>query len=506
MTSLSKNILYNLFGQGFLILMGFVAVRFVFSRLGGDALGLIYFTLTFNAVLCAVMEMGVTSTTVREVATHHEDDPQYIRGLVQTASSLYWAATLLLAVALYAAAPWLVENWVRLGTMEPSEAARVLRILGIAALSALPHSLYASLFRGLQRMEFNNLIDVSIAVLQQIGTIVILASGGGLFEVAYWLSGCFILAIALDLGFSARFFTWEALIPGFSMEAVRRNRRYAFHMTSISILAMIHTQADKIIVSKWMPLGTFGYYGFAWGVVSKMSMVSGAIAHAAMPSFSARFRKGDRTALMDEYQRLHEFLSLATVPLFAVIPYAALPLFTLVFNEEVARLLWLPVALLCLGYYLNGTLNIPYVFSLAAGRPEISAKSNLFALGVVLPATVLLVAQYGLIGAGLSWVVYHLFAYAYAIPQICRDCLEIRPWDWYGPILKILVLAALTYGTGWAWLSWAGVFTIPFLGGTFASASVLFGLGAYGLMGENLRAVLSSIPGWFKRESTESTF
>ena len=70
MSRLSKNIVYNFFGQGLLLLLGFVAVKYVFKQLGEDALGIIYFTLTMNSVLCTVLELGISTTTVREVSAH----------------------------------------------------------------------------------------------------------------------------------------------------------------------------------------------------------------------------------------------------------------------------------------------------------------------------------------------------------------------------------------------------------------------------------------------------
>jgi hypothetical protein len=40
-SKVSRNIVYNGLGQGLGVILSFVAVRFVFRRLGGDALGLI---------------------------------------------------------------------------------------------------------------------------------------------------------------------------------------------------------------------------------------------------------------------------------------------------------------------------------------------------------------------------------------------------------------------------------------------------------------------------------
>ncbi len=72
---LSKNIVYNVAGQGLSLLVSFVAVRFVFRGLGGDALGLIYFNQSISVALTLALELGIYKITVREVASHHLSPP-----------------------------------------------------------------------------------------------------------------------------------------------------------------------------------------------------------------------------------------------------------------------------------------------------------------------------------------------------------------------------------------------------------------------------------------------
>jgi O-antigen/teichoic acid export membrane protein len=487
MSRLSKNIIYNLFGQGLLIVLGFVAVRFIFRQLGEDALGIIYFTLTMNAVLCAVLEMGICSTTVREVSVHSESDPNYIQDLVRTFSLFYWGAYALLGVVIFFLAPILVEKWINLKTMDMATATQVLQILGISALLALPRSFYTSLFRGLQRMEINNIIDVSASLIQQIGIIVVLILGGGLLSVIYWIAVSFGIWILFYILAVRRFFPWRALVPGFSNVVVRRNLGYSSNMMSISLLAIIHMQSDKIIVSKLLPVSLFGFYGFAYSVVSKATLLTSSVAQAAFPSFSSLFKIGGRDSMMTQYRKLHDLLCFGTVPLFGVIPFAVLPVFGFVFNPDVARMLLLPITFLTLGFYMNGALNVPYVFSLAVGKPEISAKSNFLALFIVLPVTGILIYFFGLTGAGFSWVFYHLFAYSYAVPRICSECLGIPVREWYLHIFKILVLVILTYGVGWAFLKFIGSYSILSLVLAYTGATIVFLTCAYFMIDDELK-------------------
>ena len=501
MSRLSKNIIYNLLGPVLLLVLGFVSVKYIFKRLGEDALGIIYFTAMVNTMLSAVLEMGICSTTVREVSGHFKSEPEYIKNLIRTFSLFYWVAYALFGVVIFFLAPVLVEKWINLKTMDSATATYVLRILGIASLVALPKSFYTSLFRGLQRMEFNNFIDVSTSGLQQFGTILILALGGNLFYVVYWYAACYCLRIFIYLAVSGHFFTVQALVPGFSAKVVRRNLGFASRMMSISIFATIHTQADKVIISKLLPIGTVGYYGVAYGNVSKGTLLTGAISQAAFPSFSALFKAGDRTGLMSQYRKLQDLLCFGIVPIFAIIPFALLPLFSYLLNEEAARLLLLPTTLLCVGFYMNGTLNVPYVFSLAVGKPGIAVRKNLYALFVVSPVTVLLIYYLGLTGAGLSWVFYHIFSYFYSVPRMCRECMEIRVWSWYLHVLKIFTLVGLTYGVAWITLGVIGNHSILSLALAYVGASIAFIIGAFFMIGDELQATLYRFPQVLKAKS-----
>jgi O-antigen/teichoic acid export membrane protein len=494
MSRLSKNISYNFIGQGLVLLLGFVTVKYVFRQLGEDALGILYFTLTMSVILCAVSEMGISYTTIREVSSHFHDEPDYVRDFIRTASLFYWSAYGLVAVLIYLTAPFIVADWIVLKTMEPAQAIQVLRILGIGALLLLPHSLYTSLFRGLERMEVNNVIDVITSGLQQVGTIAILAFGGDLFEVVVWLATCFGFCILMDIVVAARFISWTALLGRYSSKVIERTRQYALQMMSISFLAMLHTQADKILLSKLLPLSTLGYYGFAWGFLSKATLPTSAIAQAALPSFSAQFRRGDRSGMMAQYRRLHDLLCFGIAPLFAAILFSSSPLLTYLFNKEAAQMLLAPMAFLCLGYYMNGTLNVPYVFSLAVGKPEIAARSNFYALFIVLPVTWFLVYFYGLTGAAFSWVFYHLFAYSYSVPRVCLECLKTPVREWYAHLFRIFVLIGLTYGTAWTVLRWMDLDAPMPLAIAYVAASLGYLVGSFWLMGEELLGVFQRLP------------
>jgi O-antigen/teichoic acid export membrane protein len=493
MSKLSKNILYNLFGQGLLLVLGFVAVKYVFRQLGEDALGIIYFTLSLNAVLCAALEMGLCTTTVREVSSCHRDRPAYIQELLQTASALYWGVYLLLAAGIYFAVPFLVQHWIILKTVDPVTAIRGLRILAMAGLLTLPNRLYASVFQGIERMTFNNALDVGNWALQQFGTVAILLLGGGLLRVIWWMAMCFVFTSVAYMFTVTRFFPWRVLVPKYSSAVVRQNRGFSLHTAGISLLGVAQTQADKMILSKLLPIGVLGYYGMAYTLTARASLVTGAIAPAALPSFSGLFAAGEENALLRSYRKLQDLVCLISVPIFAGILFFSVPLFTSIFNGPTANLLLWPTVFLCLGFYMHAALYMPYIFSLAVGKPEISNKANFFALIFLLPVTAFLIYFYGLTGAGFSWVVYHLFVFAYTVPRLCRECLRIPVRDWFTHLGRILMLGAVTYGAAWMFVSLLSLHSVSGLALAYLFATTAFMLGTYGVMSSELRAALYSL-------------
>jgi O-antigen/teichoic acid export membrane protein len=489
MSRLRRNILYNLAGQAVLMGLGLLAVRFVFRQLGPDAFGIVLFSQTVNAVLVAVLELGVSSTTVREVAAHSGDDPGYVRDLLRTATLLYWGAYLVLAAGLLLGAPLIVGHWIHLQSMDPGTAVRLVQVLGVGSLLTLPRSLYVSVLRGLQEMGFNNAVDVGMLALQQLGMIAILIKGGGPMAVGLWLSAGYGVALAAYIVVCARFVSWPALRPGYSKRAITRNLHFSGQMAVISTLGMVHMQSDKLAVSKLLPIGDLGTYGFASTLAAGVSRVTTSIVQAGFPAFAALHQGGDRAMLLRQYRRLHLLVTCLTPPLFAALTFGTTPIFAYVFNPSVARALVVPVALLCGGWFLNATLNVPYVLSLAMGRPDIGARQNLLALVVVLPVAVLAVMRFGLRGAAFGWVFYQLFAYVYGVPRICRECLGISPLFWYREVSRVTVVLVLSYGAAY-WLALTvGGGSLLWLIACYAGGSVAYIAGVYLVAGRQLRGL-----------------
>lgn len=488
---LTKNIIYNIVGQSLVLVLGFVSVKYIYSRLGGDIVGIVYFAMMANTTLCMILELGVCSTAVREVSAHYEKDPGYTQEFIRVFSSFYWVLYIVVGVLIYLFAPVLAGKWLKLQNIDSATAEYALRVLLISSLLALPKSFYASIVRGLQRMEINNSIDAAIMGIQQLGIIIVIINGGSLIHIAYWIAATHVLGLIAFVVACMRLFpAAKILMPGYSRDIIKRNFRYTAHMTVISLTALMYLQVDKVILSKILPIDTFGYYYFAYSIVAKGALVTMAISYAVFPHVSNIFATGDKNVMEKQYHKLQDMLCFLIAPVFAAIPFAALPLFTYLFNETIARTLLLPTTLLCLGFYMTGTLTIPNNISFVVGKPNIVARQNLLVIFVVVPVTVLCIRMWGMVGASLSIVVYSLFCYFYSIPRICRECIGMPARAWYLHILRIYCLVGLTYGIAYGALNLFDYFTLYSLSIAYGIATISMLAGSYYLVGNELKKTM----------------
>ena len=111
-----------------------------------------------------------------------------------------------------------------------------------------------------------------------------------------------------------------ALLPRFDHLAPRVIELYASQVTNVTLLGVILNQADKLIVSRLLPLGGFGIYTFTSNALNRGLLLTGAVAQAVFPSLPELHSAGKRQGVLDQYWRLQDLLSYVTVVVFAAAP------------------------------------------------------------------------------------------------------------------------------------------------------------------------------------------
>ena len=494
MSRLKKNILFNFAGQGIVILLSLLSFKYIYKDLGQDALGIIYFTLMLGMLLSSALDIGLTKTTTREVAANFSDDLPYIIRLLQTFSLFYWLAYVIVLLAYLYLIPFILESWINLDSMSLEIAYSMLMVLGVSALLAIPRIFLVSILAGLQRMDISNYVEIFITVIQQCGLIILLFGGADVMTIAYWIAMNNVIKMMAYMFYIAKLVNPSVLLPIFSFDVIGRIKSYASRMMWVSLLLVIHKQLDKVLISKFLPIGVMGIYSFTYSSISKTSLITSSVAQAVFPSFAELDKEDKRKESLDRYYTLQDFLVFGTLPIFIFVIYFSLPLFTFLLNVELAYELRTVVFLLCVCFYLNAVMRLVRTYLFAIGVTGPAIKADVISLLLVSPATVLLVYYFGLNGAALSSVLYYVVMAGSIIPKVYNDVFEQSPHLWFRAIAYAIGIAILIYVPA-GLISYYYFESILMHFVFFIIASILYGVVTVNIAGIGLkRAIVKHIP------------
>jgi O-antigen/teichoic acid export membrane protein len=498
--SLKRNVVANYVGQGWRALMQLAFVPLYIRYLGIEAYGLIGIFAILQAWL-ALLDLGMKPALGREMArfTAGARSAESIRDLLRSVEVLGLAVAALVAFGIWAASGWLASDWLRAGNLPTPSVAQAVAIMGAVAALRFIETIYDSTLVGLQRQVLENVVSSVMATIRGVGAVLVLVLLSPTIEAFFIWQGVMsavsvaVLAVAV----------YRTLPPAprrarFSVPELLLSWRFAAGMMVITVLALLLTQVDKILLSRLLTLEAFGYYALAATVANALYMLSGPVSTAAYPRFTELVTRGDESRLRAVY---HESAQAVTVLMGA----AAIVL--IVLGERVL-LVWTgdprltaqvtPVMkVLALGTLLHGLMWIPYYLQLAYGWTSLTIRINIVAVALLIPAILWVVPAYGAIGAAWVWVALNAGYLTFVIYFMHRRLLRSEKARWYVSDVAVPLIAA----TAAAWLArWA----LPSGLGKFGEISVLAASAAFVLTAAALTAPLvrARIARYLPRSST----
>ena len=443
--SLKRNVVANYLGQAWRALMGLAFVPLYIRYLGIEAYGLIGVFAILQAWL-ALLDMGVRPALGREMGRFSAGahDAQSIRDLLRSVEILGLAVAAAIGIAIWAASGWLATEWVIAKTLPVSVVAQAFAVMGLVTALRLIESIYVTSIAGLQRQVLENVVSGIMATVRGVGAVGVLALISPSLEafflwqavVSMMAAGVFAVALyrALPSPACPARFSWPALIGIW---------RFAAGMIAINFLALLLTQLDKMMLSRLLPLESFGYYVLAGMVVGALSMLASPITTAFFPRFTELATRTDELALRAAYHQAAQSVTVLMGAAAVVLIFFGDRLLLLwtadsALVKEVAPLL----AVLALGSLLNGLIWVPYQMQLAHGWTALTMRINAIAVVMLVPALLWVVPKYGAIGAAWIWVSLNAGGLIFSGHLMFRRLLPTEKRRWYSRDLTFPLAAA----------------------------------------------------------------
>ena len=435
MSSVKTNFFANLAGSGWSALVGLACTPLYIRFMGMEAYGLVGFYFLLQGII-SILDLGLSPTMNREMARYSvmPNKAGEARNFVRTLEIGYWAAGILIGTGIYLSAPYIATHWINAGDIPASEVQRAVTIMGVLTALQWPLSLYQGGLLGLQRQVLLNGISIATATL-----------GGGGALLVLWLVSPTISAfftwqivIALLQTFMTTITFWRCLPasgnpPRFEPGLLRSTWRFTAGMGGITLTALVLTQLDKVILSKLLPLKTFGYYVLAGVVVGGLSsVIITPMFNTIFPRFSSLVALGEEKKLVEMYHGSTQVMAVLILPAASVIALFSREILLLwTGNPEIAANAAPIVSILVIGTALNGLMNLPFALQLANGWTKIGVTINTVLIIALVPAIVFLTTQFGPVGAASAWIMLNAFYMAIGVPLTHRRLLVGEASRWF---------------------------------------------------------------------------
>lgn len=429
-----QNIIANYVSSAWVGLIGFILIPLYVKYLGAESYGLIGVLISMQAWV-TLLDMGLTQTLNREMARFnaHENQAHSIHDLLKSVETIYAVLAVLICIGVWLLSESIVNYWLNLTDMSAKVAINVMNIMGIIIALNWITALYKGAILGLQKQVWLSGNNIIFSSLRSIGVLVILVWVSPTIT-AFFLYQSLIVLIELVV-VRRKVYAYlpsPILSPKFSIPALKTVWRFAFGVMLVSMLGLLLTQVDKLLISKILPLSEFGYYMIAMAVVSSLYIFISPISNAVSPVFASLVKSNQTESLILAYHKYTQLVALVTIPIALVMSFFSehfLMLWTR--DVKIVQAISLVLSVMVLGTLLNGFMQLPYLMQLAYGRTKLAIYVNSTSVGILIPALYFAVHYAGTIGAATIWLILNLAYVFLALPLLHKAIFPGELRDWY---------------------------------------------------------------------------
>jgi O-antigen/teichoic acid export membrane protein len=443
--SLRRNIAANYAGQIYAGLVGIAVVPIYLRIMGTEAYGLVGFFALLQAWI-GLLDLGMSGTMSRETARYLGGglDAGALRQLLRSLEFIFWPLGVLIAAVLAIASPAIAANWLKVGALNSLHVELALMLMGASISMRWVCGLYRGVVTGLERQVWLNGFNVVVASVRFLAVIPVLLfvdPGPVVFFLFQALVSVAELAALVVVTYRqvpsrhgpATGGAWQVLKP-----VVRFSAGIAFS----TIVWVLVTQADKLIISALLPLSDYGYYTAAVLVASCVTILSAAISQAVLPRLTRLSQQSDPDGFFELYRSTTQWTAVIAGPLTLALASMAEPVLWAWTGDRTFSASYAPVlALYSVG---NGFMTLavfPYYLQFARGDLRLHVWGNVLFAVVLLPAIFGATIHYGAVGAGWVWALSNASFFFFWTPVVHRRYLPGLHAQWLvRDVFKVLAV------------------------------------------------------------------
>lgn len=405
-SSILFRVLIAILSQIIIGVMGITAYRVIAGEAGYAVAGLIFFAVSLNGVVRAVLDMGVSRTVIREMAIlgharHRQNTMEHFLALYLFGALVFFACFVLWLQTFFP--DWFAKRF------EGQTASWAVGLMfGVGGFGIIT-SFLQSLLMGVKRINLVNYFETASTIIVFGFLMAAVAIDTPLAWIGAGFFVLYLLKMLAQMLFALPALGMTHLRPRLLHRVfIKTSENLRFHL-AVSGALLVHKQMDKIIATIFLPLEQVGFYTIIQMTLGRVSLLTQSLARVILPEFSTRRHLAQKDE--QRFMLIAEANVILTVPLYVVFFLFSEQVGLLLVggvNAEDAQIVSVTVQLLSLYFMFNSMIRLHR--TLIAGSRHVKKLAVADAFGVIVsaPLVVWLTMSHGLIGLAAGMVTFFL--------------------------------------------------------------------------------------------------
>jgi O-antigen/teichoic acid export membrane protein len=416
------NTFFNVLGRSWSFLINLLLTPYILSRLTVADFGAwVLLTILINSF--NLLDLGLGFAFVRYIAAYYTYEDYESINKVLFSGLAFYSLLGILGVS----GGLLIERPL-LQLLRITAAGNTYFLVLLTCAVANVGAMYLSVLKGMQRMDKQNSIEITMSVLNVIGTVCFLEAGFGIFGLALNALINAVLAIGLSFVIVKRAVPKISFGWNLDRKLLREMFGYGLKISVSRIGNLICFQADKLIVSRVLGLAAVSFYEVAARLASFMRAVPLVMLSALIPATSELGARKDSRKIERTYLITSKYIAILTVAAVAFLLLDASSIVRLWLGKSFDQSAVL-IQVLAIGYGANILGGAASQIGAGVGRPEFDMHSTIL-LSIVNPIlSFLLVLRFGAPGAAAGTSIALICAAIYLLFAFHRNYLGTSLWS-----------------------------------------------------------------------------
>lgn len=434
---LKNNIIANYIGRFWSLLSNFLFIPLYIDLLGIKCYSIISFSLVIGS-LASILDLGLTLTLSKEMATNNNLIKKF--KIFYTLEKIYIYLGIILIILFLVFSNNFIIGLINITEINKNLIVMCLIIQGLGISFQLLSNFYIGGLLGLEHQVYANILQVLYSFFK---------NGIVILVIFFFPSIIFFFIWQTLISIIFMFIIRKAVIKTLFSFIIRKNceileidsikpfkiypkvlnslRKFVGGIFLISLISMLVTQVDRIIISKFFLIEILGYYTIAYSIGQVLIILINPFAMALLPKFTHLYT----SKLFNEAKLLY------TKSFFFVNILALSLMNNILFYGKEIILLWTGnisvsneaskfIPYLAIGSGFLSLQILPYNIAISNSYTKANTIISIFVLFIIIPGYWFSTIYFGSIGPAVVWAIIQIIVTPIYIYSIHYKFLDVK--------------------------------------------------------------------------------